>query len=644
MCLEKDPKRRLRDIGDARLALMENTGGAVETSRNSRSSPAWKAAVGLLALTLAAALWTLWRQSPVGNPPLMRLTEDLGPDAVLSPNLGGDAIISPDGGRLVYTSRSGGGGLELSTRRLDQPRPLVLAGTEDAANPFFSPDGKWVGFFAGSKLKKVPADGGAVIALCNAPNGRGGSWGEDGNIIAALNLIGGLSRVSASGGVPQAITRLNGEAQENSHRWPQILPGGKAVMFTAGHGGGILTGSHIEAQSLDSGRRVTLHQGGLFGKYLPTGHLAFVQNGILLAAPMDSERLVLTGQPFPVAEDVLYSPADLRALFDFSRTGALIFANGALEAQAVTIHWLNGEGRTQPLLPKPGRYARPRFSPDGKRLAFALADGGEADIWTYDIERETATRLTFTPGVDELPCWAPDGAHLAYRSEKGISWTRADGSGEPVLLLESKHPVFPFSFTSDGRWLAYVDVSPDNGWDIWTVALEGSGSDRPTRGKPEVFLGTPAAEGAPIFSPDGRWLAYFSDESGRNEIYVKPFRKGGPGNGGKWQISSEGGMYPMWSLTSRELFYLNSHGQIAVAGYSASDSTFTPGKPLLWLDKRLISVGFTRSFDLAPDGKRFAVFKATPDAVGQRPHTQVTYLLNFFGGIRRRIPPGSATE
>ena len=637
LCLEKDPKQRLRDIGDVRLALTENTGG--EPAEAPRAGLGWKAAVGLLILALTAALWALWRQSPVGDPPLMRLTEDLGPDAELSPRLGGGAIISPDGERLVYTSRTTDGRLQLSTRRFVQPRPSVLAGTEDAAYPFFSPDGKWVGFFAGSRLVKVSVDDGAVVSLCNAPNGRGGSWGEDGNIVAALNVIGGLSRVPSSGGVPEPLTRLSGDAQENSHRWPQILRGGKAVLFTAGHGGGILTGSHIEVQSLDSGRRVTLHHGGLFGRYLPTGHLAFVENGILLAAPMDTDRLVLTGPPFPVAEDVLYDPAYLRAMFDFSRTGALIFVNGTLEAQKVTIHWLDGEGRTQPLLAKPGRYARPRFSPDGKRLAFVLADGGEADIWTYDIARENATRLTFTPGVDEVPSWAPDGAHLIYRSPKGISWTRADGSGEPVLLFESKYPVFPFSFSPDGRWLAYVEANPDNGWDIWTVAMEGSGSDQPAMGKAEIFLRTPASEGGPSFSPDGRWIAYFSDESGRNEVYVRPFRPSGPGNGGKWQVSSEGGHLPIWSLASPEIFYLNSSGQIATVSYSASGNTFSAGRPRVWLEERILSVGVTRSFDLAPDGKRFAVFKPPPGAGEKGPPTRVTYLLNFFDDLRRRTAP-----
>jgi Tol biopolymer transport system component len=347
---------------------------------------------------------------------------------------------------------------------------------------------------------------------------------------------------------------------------------------------------------------------------------------------MDVERLDLTGPAVPVLDDVANTPTFGFAAVDAGRSGTLVYVKGKGSNQ--TLVWLDSTGRTQPLRGVAAEYAFPRrLSPDGKRLAVTVRRDGNTDIWVYDWERDIMNRLTFTPGFNMWPAWTPDGKHIVFSSSwqggtGNLYWVRADGAGEAVRLTESKNRQLPFSFSPDGKRLAFTESRLQTNPAIWTLSLDDVESDHPKAGRPEPFLQTSFGAGFPMISPDGRWLAYMSDESGAMEVYVRPF----PGPGGKWQVSAGGGSRPVWSKKEPELYYQNPQGMM-VASYTAKGGAFVASKPRLWAEKK--DLGF--SFDLAPDGKRFAVVQAETEQKGA---AQVTFLLNFFDELRRRAPAG----
>jgi serine/threonine-protein kinase len=461
-CLEKDPKARLRDIGDARRLLEEPAQGMALRHRR----VPW--AVAVLATAVAAiSLWALWRATRPADLPLVRLDVDLGPDVSLGSVAGADAILSPDGTRLVYVSHN-----RLFTRRLDQQQATELLGTEGASAPFFSPDGHWVAFFGGGKLKKVSLAGGAATVLCNATFGMGGSWGEDGRIIAALSRSGGLSRIPVDGGAPASLTELNREQGDFTHRWPQILPGGKTLLFTANKSGySGFDDASIEVMSLGDRRKKTLMRGGTYGRYVPSGHLLYVNRATLFAVPFDLGALEVRGAPTPVLNQLAYSSSNGDAEFEASQTGTLLYGSGGARGGSVSVQWLESDGKTRALLPNPGNYGRPSLSPVGRRLAMEVRDGSSQDIWVYDLGRNTMNRVTWDGKVNQGPIWSPDGHYIVYGSQEGgLSWTRADGAGKPQLLIRTKNNVFPWSFTPDGKRLAYMEL--ETSYDLWTVPLE----------------------------------------------------------------------------------------------------------------------------------------------------------------------------
>ena len=630
-CLERDRKKRLRDIGEAWTEAI--AAPAPATAPASRTRIAWVVAAAVatsVALVLAVVLWYVTR--PIDRA-LIRIDADLGPDTRLAGSAGADMILSPDGTRIVYVSRDSKGQTHLMTRRLDQTKIVHLESAEGAwaYDPFFSPDGQWVGFSSGGKLKKIPVEGGGAVTICDAPNLRGASWGEDGNIIASPDLSSGLVRVPSSGGKPETIVALDSQRGEMSLRWPQLLPGGKAVMFASNNQFAVLDGGNIDVVSLVDGKRKTVYQGAGWARYLPTGHLILVNKETLFAVPFHPDRLETAGAPVPVLEGASRSFAG-RVQFDSSFTGAAVYQRGGSEGKW-TIQWLDSAGKTEPLLARPATYLRPRFSPDGGRLAVTLTEGGNADIWIYERQRDTMTRLTFDPGLDLYPVWTPDGRHIIYRSEgMGIMWVRVDGAGKPERLIEGNMVQRPYSISSDGKRLAYFQFG--KGVDIWTLPLE-TDSTGPRAGKPELYLATPFAETNPEFSPDGRWLAYDSNESGRSEVYVRAF----PDTGGKWQISNSGGVKPVWSRNGRELFFQSNDNRIMAVSYTVRSGSLAANKPRLWSEKSFATRGVVPTFDLAPDGKRFAVMM---EAEGEGPRSQVTFLLNFFDEVRRRAPVGGA--
>ncbi len=451
-CLQKDRRQRLQDATDVRFEI-EDTIAAPKDSGATQAAPASTsklllAVAAVLAIVAVVTSWVAWRATrPVEQAlrPLVRLDVDLGPDVSLGSPAGTDEIISPDGTRIVYVSQG-----RLFTRRLDQPNATELAGTQGANAPFFSPDGQWVAFFTSGKLQKISVDGGSAIALCDAANAPGGSWGEDGNIIAALSSTSGLSRIPSAGGPPTPVTDLqNGEI---THRWPQILPGGKAVLFTASPNATAFDGANIEVMSLADHRRKTLVRGGTFGRYLPSGHLVYVNRGTLFAVPFDVDRLEVHGTPAPVLDQIGYTTVQGSAQLDFSQTGTLIYRSGGAGGGLVTVAWLDGAGKVQALLAKPGAYGNPSLSPDGQRLAMDVTDGSGTDTWAYDWQRDTMTRLTFT-GTAVHPVWSPDGRYIVFRTNpgEGLSVIRSDGSGKPQSLTQSKDAQIPWSFAPDGK-------------------------------------------------------------------------------------------------------------------------------------------------------------------------------------------------
>ena len=548
-CLQKDSRKRLHDIADARIeieeVLADPSGTLALPAGGVGTQTAWRrvlpwAVAGVFALVAAVGFWPEPEPIP---PPSMRLSVEVTPGESSWTVQGAAAVISPDGTRLAFVTTDDQGQRKLYLRPLDQLQANALSGTEGAANPFFSPDGQWIAFFSGNKLKKVSVRGGAAVTLCDAPNGRGGSWGEDGTIVLAPEIYSGLSRVSSAGGTREAVSTLDKEKGETTHRWPQVLPGGKAVLFTVGIGS---TDGNIEVQSLETGERKTLQLGGFYGRYLPTGHLVYMSEATLFAAPFDLARLEVTGPPAPILDDVRTSPNYWSGQFDFSQTGTLVYLTGGGAASEVSIFWMDPEGKTEPLLPTPRDYKNPSFSPDGKRLAVDIDEGGNSDLWVYELERETLSRLTFDEGNDHGPVWTPDGQWVTFASNRGggrvlnLYWNRADGTGDAERLTESSNSQFPFSWSPDGKVLAFFEPSPGTNMDLWTLPMEGDGAGGLKPGKPTQFLRMSFRQWDPAFSPDGRWIAYQSDESGQFEVYVRPF----PGPGGKWQISTTGGRMP----------------------------------------------------------------------------------------------------
>jgi serine/threonine-protein kinase len=632
-CLMKDPKHRLRDIGDA----MQLVDGA-PAPPPARRPWAWIAVAAALAIAAAAGWWRAPRPLPLH--PLVRFNVDLSPGTRISRNTGSQLALSPDGTRIAFMATDADGKPRLATRMLDQAEFVPLSGTDAAFFPFFSPDGQWIGFSADGKLKKVAVQGGAPVTLCDAPTPQA-SWGDDGNIILALSSGGGLSRIPAGGGRPTPVTELNREKGETAHTWPEVLPGSQAVLFTTRFVG--FEDRNIDVFSFKTGERKTVVRGGFQGKYLAGGHLVYMQQDKLFAVPFDLDRLAVTGAPKLVLEDVRVAGLARSASLAVSQTGTLVYVSWKGELPW-SIFWLDSAGKTQPLHSTPGYYFTPRFSPDGNRLAFGMSTspGGGADIWVKDLERDAPSRLTSLPGMNMWPIWTPDGRNLLFESFGGAApvmyWIRADGSGEPQPLTDGKTRQLPYSFSPNGNRLVYSEaIGADS--KIWTAPVEGD-PNRGTRvrlGKAELFHQTAYSEGAPAFSPDGRWLAYVSNETGTGEVYVRPI----PGPGSKWPISTGGGRFPIWSGKSCELFFLSPDRRIMVAGYTVKGDSFAVGKPQVWSQKRLLERP-SSVFDLAPDGKRFAIF-LYPDGTAEEEHKptdSITVLLNFGDELQRLVPAG----
>ncbi len=468
------------------------------------------------------------------------------------------------------------------------------------------------------------------MTLSDAPENRGATWTSSGTIIFTPSPPSGLSVVSATGGPPQTLTTPDAAHGERTHRWPEILPGGKAVVFTIGS----LSSSdyYLDAQlavmSLDTGKIKVLPLTGTDAHYSPSGHLVFAAQGGLFAVPFDPERLEVTGPSIPVLEGVALDASTGATHYALSQSGSLVYVPGDPQGASSPLAWVNRQGAIQPL-PAPARpYIDPHLSPDGKRVAVAVRGAGNSDIWVYEIARNTLTRITFE-GSNKAPVWTPDGKRIAYHSERagasnfGIYWKAADGSGPEERLTTSTQGQYPESFSPDGKFLVFSEFDPQTQSDIWALPLEGNRQPRP-------FLKTPAYEQNAVFSPDGHWVAYSSSESGQTEVYVQAF----PGPGGKWQISSGGGDRAVWSKNGRELYYYLGTRLMSVA--VTTQPAFAAGSPQPMFEGRspTLAANVTSLYDVAADG-RFIMARGAGAESGS---SKVHVVLNWMEELKRQTP------
>ena len=638
-CFVKDPKQRLRDIGDARLEIDTALADPVERPQprvDGRSRwPVWSS-MAMLAAAVAATALLVWifasrRASAPGAGLVTRLVITPPPGEPLAIDEPAVAI-SPDGRRIAYVAGLGSR-RHIYTRDIDQFASTVLAGTDGASSPFFSPDGQWIGYIANGKLRKVLASGGPPQTIAEATqavnNFAVGTWESDDTILFTPTIGVGIFRMPAAGGMANAVTTL--KESESNHRWPQLLPDGKKLLFS------VTTGSDSQAyvQSLASGERRPMLKGA-GARYLPTGHLVYVQAGALMAVPFDLGRLKVTGAPLAVVSGVMQvarlrtgSANNMVPQISFSSSGTMAYVPAGSRPPQSALVWVNRQGVDHPAGESRGMYFQPRLSPDGRRAAVTVVGEDHDDIWLYDLARETWSRFT-SEGNNGFSVWTPDGHRLTYVSDRAgrenIYWKPLDGSGPDERLRVDDRSAFPFSWTRDGI-LAYVRVHPQTLQDIWMLRLD-------RRDKPDAFLVTPYGEGAPTFSPDGRWVAYASSETGRNEIYIRPFA----GAAEKITVSTDGGNEPVWSRDGGELFYRNGDAMMSVS--ISAGATLNTGRP-----QRLFERPYDRTlalwpnYDVSPDGQRFLMLKTVEQ--NESP-AQINVVVNWFEELKRFAPAGSS--
>jgi len=465
------------------------------------------------------------------------------------------------------------------------------------------------------------------LGFVAATAGAGASWGSRRIIAIAPGAATALLQMPDAGGAVRPLTHV--EKSDITHRWPEFLPGGRAVLFTAGRSGITFSNAQIAVQSDGAGERRDLIQGATNPRYALSGHLVYAQAGNLMAVPFDSQRLAVTGAAAPVVEDVLQSPTTGAAQFSISDTGSLVYVPGANQGTQSRLVWVSRNGTEQVLTAPPHSYLFPRLSTDGRRVAVSIVEQ-ESQTWLYDLSRETLSRFTFEGSQNYNSVWTPDGKRIAFESNNSgvpnIFWQLADGGGGLERLTTSPYINAPVSWSPDGQLLAYGEVNPTSGQNIWILRM----NDR----KALPFHRTGTNENEPRFSPDGRWLAYISDESGRVEIYVQPY----PGPGGKWQISTEGGAEPVWNPNGRELFYRNGDKMMAVD--ISTQPGFAASTPRMLFEGQYEQPPVpVHNFDVSPDGQHFLMLK--PVGEEQTAPTQINVILNWFEELKRRVPTGT---
>jgi len=648
-CLQKEPKERMRDIGDARLEIEAPTGYPSESvTAPRRFSLVWLgvcAAVMLLAGILVDRIFIKHRQ-PVSSPRVVTSTIKVEPSHRLQGTLSEEEMerptctamtISSDGSFVVYSAIEENPGPQakprLYLRRMDQSAAKPIAGTEGGDNPFLSLDNRWVGFSADGKLKKAPVEGGVPSTVCELSSRfLGATWGRDNSIVIADGWTAGLSRISAEGGKLETLTKPDPKREEYGHRLPSWLPNGKAVLFTITRHGWDWQ-PRLALLRLDKGEWRPLIEDAADARYVPTGHLVFLRQGTLMAVRFDLARMEVVGQPVALVENVMQAFTSNNfgghtgaGQFGISDTGALIYAAGGIvPATKISLVWVDQRGSEQPVTASQFPFWAPRLSPDGQRIAY-IAWGRECLVSVFDLGRGTNSRLT-GEGKAYNVIWSLDGKRLLFGWQKfppaNLYWQPSDGSSPMERLIESENDQWPASWSSDGKTVALVERSPVSGFDIAMM-------DVPS-GRVTPFLNSPFNEEYPEFSPDGRWIAYSSDESNRNEVYVRPF----PGPGMKDLVSSEGGREPLWARNGKQLFYRNEDQMWVVD--VRTDGGFAATKPRRLFDNPGYTAAFPmRTYDLSLDGQRFLMVKEEQEK--PTPVTEMTLVQNWFEDLKRLVP------
>jgi serine/threonine protein kinase/Tol biopolymer transport system component len=634
-CLQKDKTLRLRDAGDALMEIHEalTTPTSAEQVAVQGKSPlrsirvAWSVAalvsLALLVVVVFGALESLRRPPEETqavrfsvSPPDMWTFSQTSVQGTGAPN---PLAVSPDGHRVAFLATNADGKHLLWVRSLDALAAQALAGTDGAGRPFWSPDSRFLGFFADGKLKKVEVSGGPPITLCEAPNDRGGTWSQDGVIVFIGTYPGALQKVSASGGVPTAATTLS--QGEIAHVRPIFLPDGRHFLYRAFNNTSQVEGP-IYLASLDSAERKLLLNSDSANIAYTQGHLLFLRERTLMAQPFDAQRLVLTSDAFPIAEQIQTQANPPSGVFSASGNGVLAYQTGT-GAAGFQLAWFDRSGKQVSVLGDRAEYSDLELSPDGKRASVNIPDqaGKQRDIWFYDLGRGLRTRFTFGPADALTSIWSPDASRVIFNwRRKGhydLYLKASSGAGTEEVLLEDNLEKYPLSWSPDGRFILYD--SQGTNYSLFVLPLSG---DR----KPFPFLKTQFNVASAQFSPDGRWVAYQSNESGRAEVYAAPF----PGPGGKWQISTTGGVLPRWSHDGKEIFYIAPDNKLMAAAVDGKGGSFEVGAVKQLFGTHAAAGGRNR-YDVSADGQRFLI-NATPEEATSTP---ITIVLNWTAGLKK---------
>jgi serine/threonine protein kinase/Tol biopolymer transport system component len=632
-CLDKEAKNRYGSINDARVEIQKTLAdpSGVLVQPFTTAAPKRKLRLGyasiaaIVVLSVLIAGLAVWKFKPTEPRQVTRFDYVLPEDQQFANTMLPVLAVSPDGKQFVYSTTKG-----LFLRSVDELTAKLIAGTEGPTmQPFFSPDGKWIGYFspADRKLKKIAINGGAPVALCDvAPMLAGASWNTDDTIVYG-HMANDIMRVSANGGTPEVILKGKSEALV----FPQILPGGKSMLYTAAAS---TSQFRLMVQPLKSGEPKELFAGGA-ARYLPTGHIVYAlpNNNNLFSIPFDLGKLEVKGGPVPLIENVLGN-GDQYAVSD---AGTLVYMPGAVTAAApgATLVWVDRNGKEEPLGTPPNVYRYPKISPDGTRLAVTIS-GKNTDIWIWDLVRKTLTRLTFDEKPEIQSIWTLDGKRIVFASgtsiPNNVCWKAADGTGEVEKIGSAPGPtLLPWSFSSDGKNLVMCEATGSTKADIGMMSMEGDHTRKP------LLQNDKFNSVQPKISPDGRWIAYGSDESGKMEVYVRPFPEV---NKGRWQISISGGSAPLWSPNGRELFYLTNENAVMATPVETTPS-FSPGTPKILFQSNYSPSNASSGtpWDISPDGKRFLMIKLPGTvAPGSGGPLKINIVLNWFEELKQRVP------
>jgi serine/threonine-protein kinase len=631
-CLAKDRALRLADLSVVSFLLNERQSVAPPSVHRYRRVVYAVAAFVGLAVLLSA--WFAVDRPAMSLPVLhLQTVPPPGTGFYINP-FDDDIAVSPDGARIAFMGvrKVNGANPELFLRELNGVVAAPLVGTESARGIFFSPDGQWIGYAQNNDLKKISVHGGPAVTLCRGCTGgfRGASWGPNGTILfTAGGGTDGLRRISAEGGEPD-IAVMPDPTTSLSYTSPEWLPDGNAVVFTAM--AGTATNAEIVVRDMRTGQQRVLVKGGIHGRYVAGGFLVYAADGALRALRFDPKRLTTSTAPVPVVEHVVMKSTGV-ADFAITANGTLVYLSGDAGVVAgQTLFWVDRSGKEE-AIPAPVRnYILPRLSPDGRRLALDVRDQ-DFDIWVWDFDRKQLQRFTFDPGIDEYPVWTPDGKRIAFGSgrtgARSAFWRLADGSGPEELLKKSTTNLAPSSVTADGKWLVAQSNNPTTGADIVLLSLDGARELKP-------LIQTRFNELNGEVSPDGHWIAYQSNESGRDEVLVRPFPNV---DAGRWQISAGGGTRPLWSRDGHELFYISEpQGRLMSVPVRLGDR-FDAGNPTVVVNNSLFRSAPQRTYDVSPDGRRFLTLRpVTAQADDKSPPPELNVVLNWVEDLKTKVP------